>query len=214
MFVLTMDQRGSRTQGDRVPQLLDILTPFQTVLSFERSVGDEVQALLEKPEIVVEVVCRVLREKDWYIGIGIGEVELPLPQSSRAAAGDAFIAAREAVEAAKKSGERVPVQVRSALHESTPWATAAEAVLVLLGDVVRRRSVAEWRVLDALDAHPDASQRDIAGQLKITPQAVSKTIFRAGRQEEKQGRHAATLLLQTANNTTGISPAQNVGPAS
>lgn len=207
MFVLTMDQRGSRTQGDKVPELLDLLMSFDTVLPFERSVGDEVQGLVEQPEVVVDVVCRVLREKNWYIGIGIGEVELPLPKSSRAAAGGAFIAAREAVETAKKSGERVPVRVRAATSEAMEWATAAEAVLVLLGDVVRRRSLAEWRVLDALDAHPEASQKEIAGQLKITPQAVSKAVFRAGRHEGRQGRKAATLLLQAANN-----PA--VGPAS
>lgn len=199
MFVLTMDQRGSRTHGDQVPRLLEILAPFDTVLPFERSVGDEVQGVLADPAAVVVVAARLLRERNWYLGIGIGGVGLPLPASPREAAGDAFVAARAAVEAAKKTGERVPLRVRTVGPDSDGWIAAAEAVLVLLGDVVRRRSAAEWRILDALDAAPAASQKEVAAQLKITPQAVSKALFRAGRLEETQGRQAAVLLLSTSD---------------
>ncbi|WP_425863383.1 MarR family transcriptional regulator [Arthrobacter sp. TWP1-1] len=194
MFVLTIDQRGSRTHGDKVPHLLTVLAGVETVVRFERSVGDEVQGVIDDPIAVVDAVARVLRERDWYIGIGIGSVELPLPSSSREGAGDAFIAAREAVDAAKKTGERVPVTVRTAT--ASEWANAAEAVLVLFGDVVRRRSEAEWRVLDALNASPNATQKVVAVHLGITPQAVSKAIVRSGRLEEINGRRAASLLLE------------------
>ena len=194
MYVLTIDQRGSRTQGDKVPQLLASLADIETVLPFERSVGDEIQGVLADPGAVVEVVLRVLRARDWYVGLGVGSVELPLPESSREAAGAAFIAAREAVESAKKRGERVPLNVQGEEADAV-WLEAAEAVLVLVGDVVRRRSAAEWRVLDALDAAPGVSQKDIAAQLGITPQAVSKAIVRSGRLEELNGRQAAVLLL-------------------
>lgn len=201
MFVLTMDQRGSRTHGDQVPQLLEALAPFDPVLPFERSVGDEVQGVLADPAAVVAVVARVLREGNWYVGIGLGGIDLPLPASPREAAGSAFVAARVAVEAAKKSGERVPMRVVAASGPASgdsEWAAAAEAVLVLLGDVVRRRSAAEWRVIDALQAAPAATQKDIAAQLKITPQAVSKALFRAGHLEEVRGSRAAALLLGQA----------------
>lgn len=193
MFVLTIDQRGSRTHGDKVPHLLKVLAGVEAVVRFERSVGDEVQGVIKDPLAVVDAVVRVLRERDWYIGIGIGSVELPLPSSSREGAGDAFIAAREAVDAAKKTGERVPLTVRTAT--TSEWADAAEAVLVLFGDIVRRRSEAEWRVLDALNASPHATQKVVAVRLGITPQAVSKAIVRAGRLEEINGRRAASLLL-------------------
>lgn len=43
MFVLTIDQRGSRSHGDKVPRLLSLLADLETVLPFERSVGDEIQ---------------------------------------------------------------------------------------------------------------------------------------------------------------------------
>lgn len=208
MFVLTIDQRGSRTHGDKVPHLLEVLAGVETLVRFERSVGDEVQGVVEDPQAVVDAVCRVLRERDWYIGIGIGAVELPLPSSSREGAGDAFIAAREAVDAAKKTGERVPLSAKTSLAAAGKWTAAAEAVLVLVGDVVRRRSEAEWRVLDALAAAPDAAQKDVARQLGISPQAVSKAILRAGRQEERSGREAAALLLDQAQQALNVSAAR------
>ena len=45
MFVLTIDQKGSRSGRDRVPDLLDLLGGLPMELPFERSVGDEVQGL-------------------------------------------------------------------------------------------------------------------------------------------------------------------------
>ncbi|AIY03840.1 MULTISPECIES: MarR family transcriptional regulator [Arthrobacter] len=198
MYVLTIDQRGSRTHGDKVPALLAALDDIDVILPFERSVGDEIQGLLGEPGAVVEAAMRVLRLQEWYVGLGVGSVDLPLPASAREASGAAFVAAREAVESAKKLGDRVPVRVQSGAdgdRTDGAWAAAAEAVLVLVGDVVRGRSAAEWRVLDALDAAPGVAQKDIAAQLGITPQAVSKAIVRSGRLEELNGRKAAVLLL-------------------
>lgn len=193
MFVLTIDQRGSRVHGDKVPRLLAALADIDALRGFERSVGDEIQGVIADPDAVVEVVARVLREQDWYIGIGVGDVDLPLPASSREASGNAFVAAREAVDAAKKTGERVPLSVRTVV--GSDWADAAEAVLVLCGDLVRRRSQAEWRVLDALKTSPNSTQKQVAAHLGISPQAVSKAIVRSGHHEELNGRKAARLLL-------------------
>lgn len=205
MFVLTIDQRGSRTHGDRVPDLLSLLAELDSVLEFERSVGDEIQGVITDPDVVVDIVARVLRNQDWYIGIGVAAVDLPLPDNSREASGDAFIAARDAVEAAKKTGERVPLRVRTPVPSASEWVAAAEGVLVLLGDVVRKRSDAEWRVLDALDAAPGLAQKEVAKRLEISPQAVSKAIFRSGRQEEMAGRRAAALLLREAQHAVNVS---------
>ena len=198
MFVLTIDQRGSRRHGDKVPQLLELLQDIDTVLPFERSVGDEVQAALDDAHQVVEAVARILREQDWYVGIGIGHADVPLPRSAREASGDAFVAAREAVEAAKKTGDHVPLSVTTTSVGATEWANAAEAVLILFGDIVRRRSAAEWRVLDAIDGSPGTAQKHVAETLGISPQAVSKAIARAGRAEELGGRRAAAVLLHQA----------------
>lgn len=195
MFVLTVDQRSSRTGKDRVPELLAALAHIPARLAFERTVGDEIQGLLESPAAVVEAALCALRSGHWHVGIGIGEVNLPLPARSHEAAGGAFIAAREAVERAKKSGERVPLCVRAETASETETAAAAEAVLVLIGDLVRKRSASEWRVVDALVASPAPRQIDVARDLGISPQAVSKAVLRAGWVEEQNGALAAQLLL-------------------
>lgn len=196
MFVLTIDQHNSRTDKDRVPELLATLVDIQTVLPFERSVGDEIQGVVDDAADAVETALRALRTGHWYVGIGVGDVGLPLPKSSREGAGTAFIAAREAVEKAKKTGDRVPLCVRSSAPDEA--ADAAEAVLVLLGDLVRKRSESEWRVVDALAADPSRRQLEVAKELGISPQAVSKAILRSGWVEERNGAKAARILLSQA----------------
>ena len=67
---------GSR-HHDLVPGLLDALTPIETVLPFERTVGDEVQGLLADPQAVLEALLVVLRDGNWSTGLGIGPVDMP-----------------------------------------------------------------------------------------------------------------------------------------
>ena len=69
MFVVTIDQRASRKHGDRVPDLLTHLAASATpggdapglVRPFERTVGDEVQAVLDDPALAVAIALDVLR---------------------------------------------------------------------------------------------------------------------------------------------------------
>ncbi|HWS58968.1 MAG TPA: hypothetical protein VN257_10540, partial [Actinotalea sp.] len=65
MIVLTMDQQGSRRVGDRVDALLADLTALEVasglVRPFERTVGDEVQAVLDDGALAVDLTLRVLR---------------------------------------------------------------------------------------------------------------------------------------------------------
>src|SRR5690625_2690592 len=128
MFVLTADQHGSRTGIDLVPQVLERLKALNTkdihepkiqntdqaptgentspeqgfVLPFERTVGDEIQAITDDPMTALAVASLLLRSEDWSLGIGVGVVQEPLPDSTREARGPAFIAARAAVEQAKR----------------------------------------------------------------------------------------------------------------
>ena len=60
-LVLTVDQRGSRHAPDRVGDLLAALADVPTLLSFERTAGDEVQAVVTDPAHVPALVERVLR---------------------------------------------------------------------------------------------------------------------------------------------------------
>src|SRR5450756_2751646 len=100
------------------------------VRAFERTVGDEVQAVLDAAELAVEVALQLLRTKAWSVGIGVGEVDEPLPERGRAGGGTAFVLARAAVERAKSRTRPVPLAVEGDVPE---LARDAESVLTLLG---------------------------------------------------------------------------------
>jgi hypothetical protein len=204
MWTMTIDQEGSRRVGDRVEALLTGLAadsplvsaaPDAVVLPFERTVGDEVQAVLGDPDLVVALALHLVRVGGWSIGIGAGGVDAPLPASSRAGTGSAFIHAREAVEAAKSRLRSVPLAVRGDRGE---LAAEAEGVLVLLGSVVARRTAPGWAVVDRLTAGAGVRQEDLAADLGISQQAVSARLRSALWFEEAAARPAAARLLRLA----------------
>lgn len=199
MFVLTIDQQGSRSTLDRIPELLALLQPVPTILPWERSVGDEAQGVVARASDVVDAVLACLRDGGWYVGIGIGEVEQPYPESSREGRGSAFVSARTAVERAKKTGDRAPVAV-----EGPEGSAEAEGVLALLGRHIMARSEAEWRILDLLQPDTRGTQTAVARTLGISPQAVSKAAARAAWQEELAVRPAVARLLTWADD--GVEP--------
>jgi len=210
MLVLTVDQRGSRTVGDLVPELLEHLdatwpglvapssapAPDGVVRGFERTVGDEVQAVLEDPELVVAVALHLLRRGGWSVGIGCGRFDEPLPATSREASGPAFVLARDAVEAAKSRQRVVPLAVRGAHHAA---GLDAEAVLTLVAAVAARRSAAGWEAVDAVEAAgPHVRQEDVAAGMGISQQAVSQRLRTALYDEARAAAGAAARLLLTA----------------
>lgn len=228
MYVMTIDQRGSTGDIDRVPGLLKELGAISTAGRFERSVGDEVQGVVERADEVVEITLHALRSGRWYVGIGVGEVDLPLPASPREGSGPAFVAARTAVDRAKGAAAHVPVAVvagRGRRRASAALSAAAaadgtigsreakacanaEAVLRLIGRLVQDRTAAQWKVLDVLRSvrlgtHGTHGTQKIAAQrLGITEQSVSRAVLRSGWQEEWAARPAAELLLTLAHDST------------
>jgi hypothetical protein len=222
MYVLTIDQRGSSADTDRVPGLLAELQDLSSTGRFERSVGDEVQGVLEHPAEVVEIALHALRSGQWYVGIGVGAVHLPLPASPREGSGPAFVAARLAVERAKAAAGHVPLSVVSGglgrgRTAPSPGAEPgiracanAEAVLRLIGRLVQDRTEAQWKVVDSLRSlQKDTAQRDTAARhgtqklaarkLGISEQSVSRAVLRSGWQEEWAARPAAEMLLAMAH---------------
>ena len=111
--MLTIDQRASRRAEDLVPRLLDALNVRRSrdglLRKFERTAGDEVQGVVSSPAAVVEIISDLLRVDAWNVGLGIGAVVEPLPRSTRAGRGAAFLHAREAVTKAKSSTHHVNV---------------------------------------------------------------------------------------------------------
>jgi hypothetical protein len=190
-FVLTIDQRGSRRGSDRVPGALSALTGVPTLLRFERTAGDEFQGVLDDPAVVVGVVRRLVRDGGWSIGVGAGPVHVPLPRSTRAGSGPAFIAARTAVEAAKRRPVRVAV--RGAAAEP---AADAQAVLTALAALVERRSDQAWEAIDRVEA--GRTQAQAATELGITRQAVGQRLAAGLWEVERDLGPAAARLLSRA----------------
>jgi hypothetical protein len=190
-FVLTIDQRGSRRSTDRVPGVLAALADVPTVLRFERTAGDEFQGVLDDPAAVVDVVRRLLRDGGWSVGVGAGPVQTPLPGSTRAGAGPAFIAARSAVEAAKRRPVRVAVRGATADR-----AADAQAVLTALAALVERRSDQAWEAIELVEA--GRTQAQAAAELGITRQAVGQRLAAGLWEVERDLRPTAAWLLAAA----------------
>lgn len=199
MFVLTVDQEGSTRHGDQVAGLLAALRPLTDSLTgvlraFERTVGDEVQAVVDDPTTVVTLALHLLRLRGWTVGIGAGPVDEPLPASSREASGPAFVRARAAVERAKTRGSAVPLAVEAGDGVAHERGQEAEAVLRILGGVVTRRTAAGWEVVDLL-APGQRRQKDVAAELGVSEQAVSQRLRTALWSEELAVRPVAARLL-------------------
>ncbi|NYG56335.1 transposase [Nocardioides perillae] len=192
VVVLTLDQRGSRRAADRVPDLLRRLADLPTVRAFARTAGDEVQGVLDSAEAVTRVLELLLRDRGWHLGVGIGDVELPLPLDVRAGRGDAFLRARDAVVRAKSS----PAHLRVAGPAAGPAARRAEhleAVLWLWAAVLARRSARGWEVADLVDA--GLTYDEAAGRLGISPSAVSQRAQAAGLVEGARARRLVGDLV-------------------
>ena len=177
--MLTVDQRASRRSPDRVAEVLRGSTaPSPPCWRFERTAGDEFQGVLADPDDVVDVVLRLVRAGDWSIGVGAGPVQTPLPPSTRAGAGPAFLSARRAVDAAKQRPARLAV--RGAVPAD---AGDAQAVLSALAVVVDRRSDQAWEAIALVGAgrtqaeaaadprHLPAGRRSAAGGRSVGPRA-------------------------------------------
>ena len=193
MFVVTIDQRSSSRQPDRVPGLLAELERadgIDAVLAAERTVGDEVQLVVSNGASAVEVVEISTRLGGWTVGIGVGDIEEPLPASTREARRPAFLSAREAVERAKRSPGRVGVT-----GGADPYAAErSESALWLLVAVQGRRTARGWQVVDAV--RRAGSQRAAAEELGVSVQSVSQVLRAAGHIEAERGGALATWLLE------------------
>ncbi|HRA74931.1 MAG TPA: transposase [Propionicimonas sp.] len=198
MFVVVADQVDSRRGVDQVPAALDALADLPLLLPFERTAGDEIQALCAEPKVIPLVVSRLTRLDGWRIGIGAGEVEAPLPDTTRAARGTAYLAARAAIVAARRS----PVQLAFCLPSDVSGeqyrgeleaAEDAETSLWLLRSVLSRRSREGWELMDLLDG--GLSNARAAAELGISASAASQRLARAGRAEASRGELLAARLL-------------------
>ncbi len=197
MFVLTVDQRHSRRTRDRVEALLrDLSRRTDLVRPFERTAGDEVQAVLDRPEAVVDLTLLLVRDRQWSVGVGIGAVDQPLPASTRAGSGPAFVRARAAVTAAKPRTTCLAV-----VGPEDGSARRAQTALDLVAALLQRRTE---RGAEAVAlAREGLNQLEVAGRLGVSKQAVSQRLQAADWHLEVPGRELAVHLLSEAAGTVG-----------
>ncbi|MBT1683436.1 DNA-binding protein [Curtobacterium flaccumfaciens] len=197
MFALTVDQVDSRHADDRVEAALGQVATIigdRAILAPERTAGDEFQLLLNDADLALDVILDLTRRGEWSVGLGVGAVDEPLPTSTRAARGEAFLSARDAVERAKTVPEHVAVEVAEdrRLRSSDVDPLVAQAVRTRA-----RRSDEGWELADLLRA--GHSRVDAARILGITPQAVAKRFGAAELRSDDAVRAALVRLLTEAD---------------
>ncbi len=235
MFVITADQKDSRSDVDRAGTVLDDLNrDFANALALpvDRTAGDEIQALVSDAADALTLVLDLTRRERWSVGLGIGDVRTPLPSATREATGSAFIAARDAVEAAKRSPTRFALVVappsaddgdgygdgdgaseesgsdselgaRSSAALTAVTGEEVEALVTLLLAARDRRTPQGWEVADLLQTID--SQKHVATALGVSPQAVSTRVRTSGWRTEKAALPGLVKLLASLDSATAAS---------
>lgn len=192
MFVITADQVASRREADRAGALVDELAERYAddlVLPADQTAGDEIQLVTRSAPTALAIVLDATRTGRWSVGVGVGDIRMPLPDAARKATGSAFIAAREAVTAAKRADGRF------ALRAAGPDASAAdvEALIRLLVLLRERRTDHGWEVVELMRA--GHQQKEAAALLDVSPAAVSARLKAAMWRAEADSRPALERLL-------------------
>lgn len=184
MFVMTIDQRDSTSSGADLIQPLEAKLGMFGALTgalrdFQRTAGDEAQAVFEDTKSLLDVALILARQGTWHIGIGAGQVDEPLPHNAREGNGVAYRNARRAVERAKKSSGNI------AYESGTDLSDLVEAGLQLVMGLEQERSES-WQMMGELYSQ-GLTQQEIAQQLGTYQSAVSRAL--------KQGRWQETRKL-------------------
>jgi hypothetical protein len=193
VLVLTVDQDDSRRGADRVPAALQMLDDVPTLLAFDRTVGDELQGVLDDPAALPRALERLLRDGGWNVGLGVGPIETPLTEHSRAGRGPAYVAAREAVTAAKSS----PWRMRAvAATDDAVAVRALESAVWLWAALLARRTPRGWEVADLVDQ--GLTYEEAGARIGISQSAVSQRAAAAGIAEGRRARELVEFLTRTA----------------
>lgn len=194
MYVLTVDQIGSRSTPDRVPQLESAPFAEAAVLPFARTAGDEAQAVFDDAAAALRCALGLASTGFWHCGLGVGPIEEGAegaPRDAREGRGEAYVAAREAVEAAKDQPAHLCIRPLEGAGE-----TAEAAAQVVLGVRAKQRETAHEA--SAL-AQGGLTQGQIAERLGISQQAVSDRLTAAMHAPLERLIEAAVSALRAAD---------------
>ena len=176
--------------GDFSPVLLD----FGAARAALKTKSQKMTALVTPGYAPFEQYSSDGNNGPWSDIYGIGAVETPLPEQARAGRGPAYLAAREAVTAAKSS----PWHLRAvaADDDRADRVRALESALWLWAALLGRRTSRGWEVADLVDQ--GLTYDEAAGRLGITQSAVSQRAAAAGIAEGRRARELVEFLTRTA----------------
>ena len=205
MFVISADQKASRTTQDLVGHWRDLLNAEYSAtltLPADRNAGDEIQVLTADAHTVLEIALRLHRSGTWSVGIGVGPVRTPLPAETREASGGAFHAARDAVDDAKKRPTRFAIRADRTGEAPDAWPGShdVQSIIDLLLELRRKRSTQGWELHDTLTTA--VTQVEAARILGITPAAVSDRASAAALKIEQEALPTIVRLLDNLDRMT------------
>ncbi|HTU15328.1 MAG TPA: hypothetical protein VMF31_09025 [Solirubrobacterales bacterium] len=196
-IVVLLDQRDSKTNPDLVSHWeasLNSSLGSKLALPFTRTIGDEMQAVIRDPAALGRIAREIVASGSWWMGIGIGDAEQPLPSDPRMARGSAFWAAREAIGQAKTKRKSRPiavVQQGASGPGSESLGIQLDECLGALSFIVSRRTGKQKKVADAYYAS-GGKFNAVVEEFALTPQGARQRLNAAGAEEERD------LILLTA----------------
>lgn len=196
-IVITLDQRASRRKADDVARMARELNDEVgkgLALPLVRTAGDEMQGLIATGKGLATIASRCLEARDWWIGIGVGEVELPLGETARDSRGPAFWHAREAVVLAhkQKGGPPGPIAV---VGDPLDAAEDLGAALSALSFIVTSRTPRQRAAIAA--ARGTKGLIGVARRLETSISSASQLLRAAGREEQRLLEQLIARLAET-----------------
>ncbi|MGH7541380.1 MAG: SatD family protein [Gemmatimonadota bacterium] len=208
-FALIGDIVGSRDLPDRAVfqrELRDLVDELNAELEAEAiaaplklTAGDEIQALLARPDAAVDILVRIadrLHPASIVWGLGRGALATDLDPDVSALDGPCFHRARDALGAAARDGAWLRLEGFARPHDA-----ALAALFRLMGGIRARWTEVQARYVRAVRTR---LQREVAEQLGVSEPAVSKALASAQFTTVEEGERAARALLRWLGEAPGI----------
>ena len=200
--VITIDLRGSRKMRNRaavqvrvfrVLRLLRHRFSNDLLTGFRLTGGDEFQGVLRKPDKVMDVFKLVRRflGVDFYCGVGIGGIATPIRERSVEMDGSAFHRSKEAMSRAKRERTELVIVTQNKGIERD-----MNTVIQLILHTSHRWTAKQREVIAFLEDHPNATQTEAARHFRVSKQAISNTLSRAGWDQVRKGYALLEIWLE------------------
>ncbi len=205
MFAIIAEQINSRREKGAVHQVISEISAIaqdggtQLTLPPQRTSGDEFQCLLNEPDSLYRLIRLLVEDGRWHIGIGVGDVETPLPTDVRGARGSALVNARQAINDSKSTYPSVVL-----VGKNQPEALDANVILRLTCSLLDQRTRRGWEAIHATEQslEGDGSMSEASDSLGITKQALSQRLQAANWKLETESR---PTVLRTLGAAAGVS---------